>query len=419
MTSPFSSFELGPLRLRNRVVKTATYEGMTPGGSPSPALTRHHGELARGGVAMTTVAYAAVSREGRTFDDQLWLRPEVIPPLRALTNEVHAAGAAASIQLAHAGAFTKSRALGLARPISASAVANPYGVMAGRPLARAMTDADMERVLEEFASAARIAREAGFDAVELHLGHGYLLSQWLSPRSNRRRDEHGGAIANRLRFPLEILRRVRDAVPELAVLAKTNLSDGVPGGIEIDDAIEVARGLEREGANAIVLSGGLVVASSMFLLRGETPLRQMIEVEKSGMQKVALRLLGPQLVRAVPYEPMFFLPLARRVRDAVRVPLVLLGGITDRAHLDRAMDAGFELVAIGRALLHDPELVSRWARGEDVRSGCTHCNRCIAEMDRPGGVVCSIVPAQLARRDAEVRCAMAPSAARHAPSRTR
>ncbi|MDQ3033057.1 MAG: NADH:flavin oxidoreductase [Myxococcota bacterium] len=403
MSSPFSSFALGPLRLRNRIVKTATYEGMTPGGAPSAALTRHHGELARGGVAMTTVAYAAISREGRTFDDQLWLRDDVVPALRALTGEVHRGGAAAAIQLAHAGAFTKSRTLGLARPISASAVTNPYGVMAGRPLARAMSQGDMERVAGEFVTAACLARSAGFDAVELHLGHGYLLSQWLSPRSNRRRDEHGGVIANRLRFPLEILRRVREAVPELAVLAKTNLSDGVPGGLEIDDAIEVARGLEREGADAIVLSGGLVVASSMFLLRGETPLAQMIDVEKSALQKVALRLLGPQLVRAVPYEPMFFLPLARRIRAAVRAPLVLLGGITDRAHLDVAMEAGFELVAIGRALLHDPELVSRWARGEDVRSGCTHCNRCIAEMDRPGGVVCSLVPAQLARRDAEVR----------------
>jgi 2,4-dienoyl-CoA reductase-like NADH-dependent reductase (Old Yellow Enzyme family) len=129
----------------------------------------------------------------------------------------------------------------------------------------------------------------------------------------------------------------------------------------------------------------------------------MIAVEKSALQRVTLRLLGPRLVRAVPYEPMFFLPLALRVRAAVRVPLVLLGGITDREHLDRAMDAGFELVAMGRALLHDPDLVARWARGEDARSGCTHCNRCIAEMDRPGGVVCSLVPEQLARREAEVR----------------
>jgi 2,4-dienoyl-CoA reductase-like NADH-dependent reductase (Old Yellow Enzyme family) len=402
-SAAFSPHRLGPLRLRNRVIKTATYEGMTPSGVPSAALTRHHVEIARGGAAMTTVAYAAVSRAGRTFDDQLWLRRDVRSALRALTDAVHAEGAAASIQLAHAGAFTKSRALGIARPISASPIFNPYGALAGRPLARAMSAADLERVASEFAEGARTAREAGFDAVELHLGHGYLLSQWLSPLSNRRRDEHGGGIENRLRFPLEVVRRVRDAVPELAVVAKTNLSDGVPGGLEIDDAIEVALALEREHVDAIVLSGGIVWRNAMFLLRGGRPLSDMIDVEKSALQRLALRTLGPTLVPEVAYEPMFFLPLARRVRAAVRMPLVLLGGITEREHVRRALAEGFDLVAIGRALLHDPGIVGRWARGDDVRSGCTHCNRCIAEMDRAGGVVCSLVPEQLARREAEVR----------------
>ena len=402
VSSPFSEFALGPVRLRNRIIKTATYEGMSPGGVPSPSLTRHHAELARGGVGMTTLAYAAISREGRTFDDQLWLREEIVPALRALTDAVHREGAAVSIQLAHAGAFTKSRELGLARPISASAVTNEYGVMVGRPLARAMGREDMERVATEFVAAARLARESGFDAVELHLGHGYLLSQWLSPRTNHRKDEHGGPIANRLRFPREIVRRVRDAVPGLAVLAKTNLADGVPGGLELDDAIEIVRGVIAEGTDAVVLSGGVVSRSAMFLLRGGRPLTEMIEVEKSAVQRLALRVLGPMLVREVPYEPMFFLPLASRVRASVpHATLTLLGGITDREHLDRAMEAGFELVAMGRALLYDPALIARWQRGEAARSGCTHCNRCITEMDRPGGVACSIVPAQLARREAE------------------
>ncbi len=399
----FSPLRLGPLTLRNRVIKTATYEGMTPGGVPSPSLTRHHAELARGGVAMTTLAYAAVSLEGRTFDDQLWLRADVVPALRALTDAVHREGAAASIQLAHAGAFTKSIALGRGPAISASAGVNAYGIAAGRPLARAMDAGDRERVACEMVAAAQHARDAGFDAVELHLGHGYLLSQWLSPATNRRRDEHGGALENRLRFPLEIARRVRDAVAsEVAVIAKTNLDDGFPGGLGIDDAIGIARALEAAGLDALVLSGGFVSRSAMYLLRGGRPLAEMIDVEKSALQRVALRVLGPLLVPAVPYEPLYFLPLARRVREAVRMPLCLLGGVTEREHADEALAAGFDLVAMGRALLHDPSRVARWASGVSEPSGCTHCNRCITEMDRPGGVLCSLRPDQLARREAEV-----------------
>jgi len=404
---PFSSGRINGLTLRNRVIKAATYEGMTPMGIPSAALTRHHLELARGGVGMTTVAYCAVSQEGRTFEGQLWMRPEAVAPLRALTEAVHAAGAAVSLQLAHCGSFTRNPLA--RRPLAPSARLNPYGLTRGRGLARAMDGDDRQRVAGEFAAAALRAREAGFDAVELHLGHGYLLSQYLSPWANRRRDEYGGPLENRLRFPLEVVREVRAAVgPAFPVLAKTNLRDGFAGGLEVDEAVEIARQLERNGVDAVVLSGGFVSRSAMFLMRGERPLRQMIEVERSWLQKGALAVLGPVLVPRVPFTPMYFLEDARRVRAAVKLPLVLLGGVTDRAHLLRAMDEGFDFVAMGRALLHDPTLVARYRRGEGERSGCEPCNQCMAEMDRPGGVVCVKVPAQAARRAEEVGRAAEP-----------
>ena len=403
MRDPFSPFRLAGLSLRNRIVKTATFEGMSPGGRVSPALVEHHRALAKGGVAMTTVAYCAVASDGRTFADQLHMRPELVPDLRALTAAVHAAGAAASLQLGHCGAFCNNRDLARRRPMGPSRALNLVGALSGRVLADAMTEAEIEEVTGAFVEAARLAREAGFDAVELHLGHGYLLSQFLSPGTNTRRDRYGGSLENRARFALSVVERVRTALPpRIPVLAKVNLRDGFRGGLELDESVQVARRLEARGADALVLSGGFVSRNPFYLFRGERPLRQMIAVEKSWRQKLALAAFGPALIHAYPFEPLYFLPLAREVRQAVRMPLVLLGGIKSKDDLDMAMREGFELAAMGRALIHDPDLIAKYAAGSTRESGCVPCNQCVAEMDRKGGVCCPRVPAQLAERAARV-----------------
>lgn len=400
----FSPLALGRLRLRNRILKTATYEGMVVDGLPGASLLRHHRDIARGGAAMTTVAYCAVADEGRTFENQIVMRPAAVAPFRAITDAVHAEGALAMLQLGHAGGFSKdTRWRGRRGPLGPSFGFNAYGSLKGMPFTFPMSEGDMRRTEDAFASASSLAAEAGFDAVELHLGHGYLLSQFLSPARNRRSDDHGGSLDNRLRFPLAVVERVRrEAAGKLAIFAKMNLEDGIDGGLQIDEAVAIARALESARIDAIVLSGGLVTHSPLHLLRGGRPLAAMIDVETHPLQKVALRLFGPRFVRAVPFEPCFFLPLARRVRAAVKTPLVLLGGVTSLDDLSAAMDGGFEMVAMGRALLHDPEHVNKLQRGETTRSGCEPCNLCITEMDRPGGVVCARVPAQLAARADEV-----------------
>jgi len=386
----FAPARLGDLALRNRIVKTATYEGMSPGGVPDARLLAHHRELARGGVGMTTVAYCAVSPDGRTFADQLHVHEAARAPLRRLTDAVHAEGAAAALQLGHCGFFSKNRERTTGpRPLGPSFTWNVYGLMAGVPFAGAMGERDIEAIVADFAHASAWARELGFDAVELHLGHGYLLSQFLSPATNRRRDRYGGSLENRLRFPLEVVRRVRAAVgADFPVLAKTNLTDGFRGGLAVDEAVEVARALEREGVDALVLSGGFTSRNGFFMMRGERPLAQMIEVEKSPLQRLTLRMLGRQVIRAYPFEEMFFLPDARRVREAVSMPLALLGGLVSRANVDAAMAAGFDLAVLGRALLFDPHFVHRMRDDPAARSGCDHCNQCVAEMDR-GGVRCT------------------------------
>jgi len=389
LPSAFAPFSLGSLRLRNRIIKAATFEGMSPRGEVSPALVEHHRRIAAGGAGMTTVAYCAVNADGRTFVDQLYMRPDLVPGLRRLTDAVHQHGAAVSLQLGHCGGFCNNRELTRARPLAPSAGLNLLGALSGRPFSATMSATEIEETTQDFVRAALLAREAGFDAVELHLGHGYLLSQFLCPATNRRRDPWGGALAGRARFPLSVVERVRAALPvDFPVLAKVNLRDGFPGGLELDESLQVAHGLCERGITALVLSGGFVSRNAFYLFRGDRPLAAMIAAERHLPQKIALCLFGPLLVRSYPFEPLYFLPLAREFRRALRLPLVLLGGIKHRADIDAALAEGFDAVAMGRALLHDPALIAKYQAGTQMQSGCIPCNQCVAEMEREGGVRC-------------------------------
>ena len=376
---------IGSLELRNRIIKTATYEGMSPGGHPAPSLTEHHVELARGGVGMTTVAYAAVCPEGRTFEEQLLFDDDRVQALRSLTDAVHAEGAAVSIQLGHCGGFSRIRGPDGRSPGGPSRAINRYGILRGLPCVRPMSPEDIDATVQAFAAAGRRAVEAGFDAVELHLGHGYLLSQFLSPAINRRRDAWGGSPEGRLRFPVDVLRAVRAAVgPKLPILAKTNLSDGFASGLQIDESVAIHRALEAEGLDAAVMSGGVTFRTPFFLMRGGVPARSMIAVEHDLRMKAALTLFRPLVLRAVPFEELFFRDLALQVRAAVDMPLVLLGGVVSGDNIRTAMDDGFEFVAMGRALIADPDFVARLQAGEEVTTRCDQCNECVAEMDRDG-----------------------------------
>lgn len=381
---PFEPARLGPLTLRNRIVKAATFEGMAPAGEVSDRLVAFHRRVAAGGAAMTTVAYGAVSPEGRTYADQLWMRDDVVAGLRRLTDAVHAEGAAAALQLAHAGGFANPSAT-KQRPIAPSRAFNSYALT----FARAMRDDDLVRVRDAYARAAVLAADAGFDAVEVHLGHGYLLSQFLSPATNRRADRYGGDVEGRARFPREVLRAVRDAVPAtMAVTAKLNMLDGFRGGMTAEDGIEVARMLEADGtADALELTGGFTSRNPMFLMRGEVVFRELAALERNPVRRAGLKAVAPRVVRPYPFEEAFLARYARAVRAAVRMPLIMLGGITRLETIERAHADGFDFVAMARALLRDPSLPDDMRAGRAAASRCVPCNRCIVEMQR-GGTRC-------------------------------
>ena len=258
--TPFDPVTIGPITLRNRFIKSGANEAMCLEGKPTKALVKHHRDLAAGGVGMTTVAYMAVAKVGRTLPNQIWMRPEVIPDLRVLTQAVHAEGAAISAQITHGGSFVTGMKVP-GRTISSSSGFNPAGLMKGNILQRAMNEDDMARVEAEFVQAAELAREGGFDAVELHMGHGYLLNQFISPLSNRRTDEYGGSAENRVRFPARVLAAVKGAVGKDMAAYLRDQADlcGVPHDaitVEItetaamqDDslAVEMAEALHEDG----------------------------------------------------------------------------------------------------------------------------------------------------------------------------
>jgi 2,4-dienoyl-CoA reductase-like NADH-dependent reductase (Old Yellow Enzyme family) len=368
---PFAPAPLGPIVLPNRIVKSATFEGMARGNGVTDELVDFHRAVAAGGAGMTTLAYCAVSPDGQGAPGEIVVRQEALPGLRRLADAVHERGALASIQIGHAGPV----AAGTGRKGMA-----PSRVFAPQALGftRAIDEGEIARITSDFAGAAALAVEAGFDAVELHFGHGYLISAFLSPRLNRRADRWGGSLENRARFARQVARAVRDAVGDrAAVIAKLNMADGVPGGLWLDESIEAARLLEADGAlHALLLSGGSSFQNPMYLFRGEAPIHELAQAFPRSL-RLGFKLTARRFMPEYPFEEAFFLPYARQFRAALAMPLILLGGINRLETVRRALAEGFAFVAIARALLREPGLVDRWRRGDERDSLCIHCNKCV------------------------------------------
>lgn len=380
--------DLGPLRLRNRILKAATFEGMTPGGVPSDRLIEFHRAMAEGGVALTTVAYCAVEPDGRIADHMMYMHEGIRPGLERLTKAVHDAGGRVSGQMGHCGNLSKNRSLVRKRPLAPSRAINRLGLAYGIPFAKAMTLADIDRMVEDFREAARFMKSVGFDAVEVHFGHGYALSQFISPKTNHRSDEYGGSLRNRMRLPLRVLEAVRDAVGDgFPILGKISMMDGVRGGVTIDESVEIAALLDAGGLDAIIPSGGTSSHNPMLLFRGDSLLPGMLEVEKNPLLRLGLRLSGKAFFRDYPYEELYFLDDARRIRDRVGCQVAYIGGVSTVEALEKALSE-FDFVQLGRALVRDPALVNHVREDPSYRNGCNHCNRCATLIDHPDGIRC-------------------------------
>lgn len=373
----FTPASIGPLTLRNRTIRSAAFESMCPGNSPSQELRDYHHSVAAGGVGMTTIAYAAVTRSGLSFDRQLWMRPEILPSLKEITDDIHREGAAASIQLGHCGNMSHKSICGVT-PVGASTGFNLYSPT----FVRGLRAEELPQMARAFGQSVRWAREAGFDAVEIHAGHGYLISQFLSPYTNHRKDEYGGSLQNRMRFMDMVMDEVMEAAGgKTAVLVKMNMRDGFRGGMDIDESLQVAHRLVHDGAQALVLSGGFVSKAPMYVMRGAMPIRSMTHYMDCWWLKYGVRVVGKWMIPAIPFREAYFLEDALRFREAIReIPLVYVGGLVSREKIDEVLGHGFEFVQMARALLNEPGFVNRMRAEEQARCDCGHSNYCIARM---------------------------------------
>ena len=374
----FQEAHIGPLTLRNRTIRSAAFESMCPGHEPSQMLYDYHTSVARGGVGMTTVAYAAVEESGLSFDRQLVMRPEIIPGLRRLTEGIHKEGAAAGIQLGHCGNMSHKEICGCI-PVGASTGFNLYSPT----LVRGLRRDELPALAKNFGRAVNLAREAGFDSVEIHCGHGYLIDQFLNTYFNRRRDEYGGSLENRMRFMTLCMEEVMKAAGnDMAVVVKMNMRDGLKRpGTTIEESIEIAKRLQQLGTHAIVLSGGLVSATPMYVMRGEMPIHTMTHYMDKAWLKYGVRACGKMMVPTVPYQEAFFLEDALRFRQAMPdMKFIYVGGLVAGDKINEVLSHGFEAVQMARSLLNEPDFVNRLKENPHHRCGCRHSNYCIARM---------------------------------------
>ena len=373
----FTEASIGPITLRNRTIRSAAFESMCPGNAPSQQLLDYHRSVAAGGVGMTTVAYAAVAQSGLSFDRQLWMRKEIVPGLRKLTDSVHKEGAAASIQLGHCGNMSHKKICG-ETPVGASSGFNLYSPT----FVRGLRKDELRVMAKAYGNAVRLARESGFDAVEIHAGHGYLISQFLSPYTNHRKDEYGGSLDNRMRFMDEVMAEVMKAVGnDMAVLVKMNMRDGFKGGMDIEESLQVAHRLVNDGAQALVLSGGFVSKAPMYVMRGAMPIKAMTHYMDCWWLKWGVRMAGHLMIPTVPFKEAYFLDDAMLFRKEIKnIPLVYVGGLISREKIEDVLDKGFEFVQMGRALLNEPVFVKRMKLDVNAICTCKHSNYCIARM---------------------------------------
>lgn len=362
MSSLFGQAVIGGIVLRNRIVRSATWEGMCDaGGAPTERLVSLYETLAEGGVGLILTGYAYVLPEGKQNPGKMGMDDDaLVPRLRELTRRVHAKGGKIAAQLVHAGGQAARRVSGL-MPVGPSAVSLPHYEESPQPL----SVEGVCRVVEAFGRAASRVKAAGFDGVQLHGAHGYLIGQFLSPLTNRRKDGYGGSLGKRARFAVEVLSAVRSAVgKEYPVWIKLNGEDFLDGGSVLEDSIGAARILERAGVDAIEVSGG-------------TP--------GSGERSAARTRIDS--VGKEAYHRAF----AKAIKEKVQLPVGVVGGLRTPSLLEEILRSGdADFVSMARPFIREPRLVRRWMAGDTARATCISCSGCFLPGLKEGGICCVV-----------------------------
>jgi 2,4-dienoyl-CoA reductase-like NADH-dependent reductase (Old Yellow Enzyme family) len=356
----FETTTMNGLTLSNRLIRSATWEGMCDAeGRPTVKLRDCMQALARGGVGLVVTGYTCVSPEGRQNIGAMGIyADEPADDFKQLTDAVHSAGGNIAIQLVHAGGQANTRVSGMP-PVAPSAVKVDQYAEIPVELGRAQ----INNIVEAFATGARRAKSWGFDGIQLHGAHGYLINQFLSPLTNRRTDDYGGVIENRCRFILDVYHGVRREVgPNFPVMIKLNAVDYLDGGLEAGDAVFAACRLDKVGIDAIEVSAGTGASGRW------TPVRTRIKH---------------------PAQEAYNLDLARRIKSEVICPVMVVGGFRSYEVVEKAIgESGMDYIAMSRPLIREPDLPRRWRDGDRRPAACISCNGCFKPGVKEGGIYC-------------------------------
>ena len=362
MTTLFEETTINGMTMRNRMVRSATWEGMCEvDGRPTEKLINCYRDLTQGGIGLIVSGYTFVRPEGKGLPGKMGIHTDDFEgDYKNMIRAVHDAGGKIAVQLVHAGGQTSSENAGQ-RPLAPSAIQ----VDQFPELPAELTKQEINDIVTAFGEGARRAKAWGFDAVQLHGAHGFLINQFLSPLTNRRTDEYGGSIENRSRFLLEVYQKVRETVgTDYPVLIKLNAADNLDGGLETDDGVYAAKKLAEVGIDAIEVSAGTPASGA------ENPAREKINK---------------------PEKEAYNLELARRIKNAVSCPVMVVGGFRSFEVAQKTIrDDDMDYIAMARPLIREPDLPNRWLQGDHSTAKCISCNSCFGPGLEEGGIYCVI-----------------------------
>jgi 2,4-dienoyl-CoA reductase-like NADH-dependent reductase (Old Yellow Enzyme family) len=362
MTKLFEETEINGMRLANRLIRSATWEGMCePDGRPTEKLISCYRNLALGGIGLIVSGYAYVRPEGKQLPGQMGIYTDAFHrEYKKMTNAVHKTGGKIAMQLVHAGGQADPRSSGMPT-LAPSAVKVPHYHTEPAELKKK----EIKDIIEAFCESAARAREYGFDTVQLHGAHGYLINEFCSPHTNLRTDEYGGSIENRSRFILELYQRLRETLgKDYPILIKMNCADNMEGGLVIDEGKYIAVKLDEAGIDSIEVSSGNAASGKI------GPLRMKIDSpEKEGWN----------------------LDYARRIKKAIKCPVMVVGGFRSYDICEKAIkEDGIDYITMCRPLIREPGLAGRWQRGDRSPARCVSCNGCFKPGVAEGGIYCVV-----------------------------
>jgi 2,4-dienoyl-CoA reductase-like NADH-dependent reductase (Old Yellow Enzyme family) len=359
MKKIFDQTSINGMSLKNRFIRSATWEGMCDEkGCPTDKLIHYYQTLASGGVGLIITGYSFISLDSKQAPGQMGAHTEEFSKkMRCLTSAVHQSQGKICIQLVHTGGRANT-SLSKTQPIAPSAINSKLYSTTPRSMSRE----DILNVIGNFGQAAKRARDWGFDAVELHGAHGYLINQFLSPNTNKRTDEYGGSIENRTRFALEIYHQVRKKVgSKFPIMIKLSANDNISSGLTTSDSIYAAQALDRVGIDAIEISSGSSISGD------KSPARKITRQD----------------------EKAYNLHLAKKIKQKINCPIAVVGGFRSIKNIKKAVEKdGIDYISIARPFIREPGLINKWESGNIAPAKCISCNGCFKPGLEEGGIYC-------------------------------